>query len=67
VSCCSGVEVRMLKIVRPMSEANLRGLRYSAVLDGASGLITPRRYSTRAKICIIIRSDALGRATGGMP
>lgn len=49
VSCCSGLDGPLLKMVRVTNDANLRGLRYSAVLDRASGLRTPRRYSSRSQ------------------
>lgn len=66
MSCCNGLEGPLLKIVRPMSDANLRGLRYSAVLDRASGLRTPRRYSAEAQSCMILRDNVPSGATGGM-
>lgn len=49
MSCCSGCDGPLLKMVLVMSDANLRGLRYSAVLDRASGLRTPRRCSAKSE------------------
>lgn len=46
---CSGLDGPLLKIVRVMSDANLRGLRYPAVLDRASGLRTPRRHTAKSQ------------------
>lgn len=67
MSCCKSLEgPPLLKIVRPMSDANLRGLRYSAVLDRASGLRTPRRCSTEAQSCMMFRDDVPNGATGEM-
>lgn len=56
-SCCSGLVGPLLKIVRWTSDANLRGLRYAAVLDRASGLRTPRRSSGKAQSYTIFRND----------
>lgn len=67
MSCCKGLEgPPLLKIVRPMSDANLRGLRYSAVLNCASGLRTPRRCFTKAQSCMMFRDDVPNGATGEM-
>lgn len=48
-SSCDGLDGPPLKIVRVTNDANLRGLRYSAVLDRAPGLSTPRRCSAKSQ------------------
>lgn len=66
MSCCSGLEGPLLKIVRLMSDATLRGLKYPAVLNHASGLKTPGRCSAKAQSCMIFRDKISNSATGGM-